>query len=145
MTLTEAKTLIDEWCYENKHNIITSYYSGDLMSTRVEANGPPPIELETNKAVVVIVDRFEEEFIDESRSNLTIIAVKKDDFWVSVLAYAGFDLGGDIGGFDFVLTKDKKLRRKSQCVKENNEFKCIANPPAIPLFESITDVMILIK
>lgn len=135
MTLTEAKTLIVEWCYENKHNIITAYYSGDVFSGKEEIVN----------AVVVIVDRFEEEFIDESRSNLTIIAVKKDDFWVSVLAHAWIDLGGEIGGFDFVLTKDKKLRRKSQCVKDNNEFKCIANPPAIPLFESITDVMILIK
>lgn len=131
MNFTEAKTLIDEWLYESKHNIATAYYSGDVLLGKDEID----------KAIVIIVDRFEEEFVDESRSDLTIIAVKKEDFWVSVLAHAGFNLRGEIGGFDFVLTKDNKLRRKSQCVKEDNEFKCIANPPTIPPFNSITEVL----
>ena len=130
MTLTEAKTLIDEWCYENKHNILMAYYSGDVLLEKSKMS----------KAVVVIVDYSQEEFI-EHKGDLTVVAVKKEDFWVSVVARAGIDLGGDIGGFEHLLTADFKFRRKSQCINDNGKYKCISSHPVIPVIDSIDEVL----
>lgn len=125
-----AILLCDNHIYENKHRYLSAYYTGDILLKKAAIELPE----------IVVVDVFEEEIESEKCSGVVVHYSNKADFWVQVAARAGFNIGGEIDGYEYVLA-DYRLRRKSQCVKESDKYKCISSHPAIPKLTSLQQVL----
>ncbi len=131
MKLETATTLINEHLYENKHRIKKAFYTGDVL-LQLKNVGIPEI---------VVVDLFGELEETVIESDVAVHYSTDADFWVKVAAHAGFMLGGIIDGHEYVLAENK-LRRKSQCVNNEGEYKCISSHPAIPSITSLKQALL---